>query len=270
LRQHHQQTRSDRCRRVHYLKDAGVSILEISRRLNMSRGTVYRTLRLDPNTAGERTRHVPSGLDPYLPYLTQRWAEGWHIGMQLYREIVGKGYKGSRKMVAIWTLQQRTQPAPTTPHRYRTTPDGPGSQETSAAGASIPARLPAPRSVAFLLMRRPSLLTTTEKQALQGILAASPEIRLAYPLIHQFAAMLRSHVVDKLAPWIQAAKDSLLPDLQNYAAGLEKDRGAVEAAVSQTWSNGQTEGQVNRLKMLKRQMYGRANFDLLRLRVLYI
>ena len=163
-------------------------------------------------------------------------------------------------MVQVWARQQRTQPDPRTVLAYRGSALFPKNTQD---------RLPTPRTVAFFLIRRPEQLSGIEKQVLAQIQQASDEISRAYSLFHQFAGILRERASAKFPSWMEAARASGLPAMLAFATGLEKDRSAVEGAIAQPWSNGQTEGQVNRLKMLKRQMYGRAKFDLLRRRVLY-
>ncbi len=103
---------------------------------------------------------------------------------------------------------------------------------------------------------------------LQHILQDS-QLRDAYMLVQQFATMVRQHAIERLDPWLAACAQSGVSPLRNFALGIRKDYAAVRAALLVPWSNGQTEGQVNRLKFIKRQMYGRAHFDLLRLRVLW-
>jgi transposase len=95
-----------------------------------------------------------------------------------------------------------------------------------------------------------------------------PEIALAIELAQSFAMLVRQHLVDPFDAWIEDAKTSPLPSFRSFATGIRRDYGAVKAALSLPWRNEQVEGQVNRLKFLKRQMYGRAKFDLLRIRVL--
>jgi transposase len=258
-RQAAQQKRRERHARIHTLKAQGASISEIARTMHLHRVTVYRNLRLDAASAAQRRHHSTSKLDAYIPYLQMRWEQGCSNAMQLWREIAEQGYSGTHKMVNVWAQQQRLEPAPTTVSLYRQSALSPSRPEE---------RLPTPRTVAFFLIRRAQCLSTVEKQVLAQIQQASPEIAAGYTLFHQFAALLRERAADKLSVWMHAAYSSGLSELQAYATGLEKDRSAVEAAVSQSWSNAQTEGQVTRLKLLKRQMYGRAKFDLLRRRVL--
>jgi transposase len=113
------------------------------------------------------------------------------------------------------------------------------------------------------------VLTQEERQAVSHLTAASPDLQQAYALAQAFVQMVRDRAPDALAPWLAAAGASGVPDLVTFAAGLEQDRAAILAALSLPWSQGQVEGFVNKLKTLKRQMYGRAKLDLLRQRVLH-
>jgi transposase len=96
-----------------------------------------------------------------------------------------------------------------------------------------------------------------------------PDIAQAYPLVQSFQTMIRTRQVEQLDSWLEQVQASGVRELRRFALGLRQDYAAVRAALEYEWSQGQVEGQVNRLKQLKRQMYGRANFDLLRLRVLH-
>jgi transposase len=96
-----------------------------------------------------------------------------------------------------------------------------------------------------------------------------PEVRAAAELAREFSRMVRGRCAEALAGWLDVAAGSGMAEFEGFAAGLRRDQAAVVGALSREWSNGQTEGQINRLKMIKRQMYGRANFDLLRARVLH-
>ena len=98
---------------------------------------------------------------------------------------------------------------------------------------------------------------------------ACPDVATTYPLVQAFTQLLRTRMVDALDPWLEAAEQCGVRELRRFALGLRQDYAAVRAALEHPWSNGQTEAQVNRVKQVKRQMYGRANFDLLRARVLY-
>jgi transposase len=95
-----------------------------------------------------------------------------------------------------------------------------------------------------------------------------PEVQAATALAHEFISLVETRQSELLEPWLRQVMQSTISELRTFAAGVQRDYDAVRAALEHPWSNGQVEGQVNRLKLVKRQMYGRANFDLLRVRVL--
>jgi transposase len=119
-----------------------------------------------------------------------------------------------------------------------------------------------------LLTRQPDKLVEYEHIVLAHLLA-DPDIAVIYPLAQQFGAIVRARQVAKLDAWLQDCLETRITPLCNFAIGLQQEYVSIRVALELPWSNGQTEGRVNRLKFIKRQMYGRAHFDLLRLRVLY-
>jgi transposase len=264
--------RRARLKQIHSLHQRGESVLGIARQLGVARGTVYRYVRLpDDESATTRTHRVSSMLDPFVSYLSERWAAGCQNGLQLLRELRERGYPGSRKMVAVWVQHQRTSPAPTSPRKFRA---GKGTQQdrrgcrdksppppTSSSSSS--------RQFSWFLLRELASLSPAEQIALAQIRQAAPELAAAQPLVQRFWRIVCERTDVAFVPWREAALTSGLPDLCNFVAGLDKDKEAVSAALHLSWSNGPVEGQVNRLKMIKRQMYGRASFGLLRARVLY-
>jgi transposase len=252
---------------VQSLREQGESILGIAQQLALNRSTVYRYLRGQPESGAVRTRHVGSMLDPFLEYLCQRWAEGCHNGNQLWRELRERGYRGSRKMVAVWTQQQREAPAPTTPKKYLAAPEtAPGPPSCPERGARP--RLPSSRRVSWFLLRDPASLSAAEQATLAALQTAAPDLATLQPLVQQFQQLIRERDSNAFTSWRERALESSLPELSSFVVGLDRDAKAVEAALTEPWSNGPVEGQVNRLKAIKRQMYGRANFDLLRARLL--
>jgi transposase len=254
-----------RYQQVQALHAQGESIRAIAAQLGIARGTVRRFIHAMGFPERAQPRRAASILDPYLPYLERRWQEGCQNALQLWRELQAQGYTGSRKPLAIWARQRRARPAPTTPTKYL--PTG-----AAAAARALPARTarpPASRRLVWLLLLPPEALTEDERQATGQLTAASPLLQRAYELAQAFVHMVRDHAPDALAPWLAAARASGVSDLVTFAAGLEQDRAAILAALSLPWSQGQVEGFVNKLKTLKRQMYGRAKLDLLRQRVLH-
>jgi transposase len=119
-----------------------------------------------------------------------------------------------------------------------------------------------------LLLADPPALSPVKQTALAQILQTSADVARTYNFAQAFLRIVRQRLSKALDPWLAAVITYRVPGLYHFACGLKKDLAAVRAALTLPWSNGQVEGQVNRLKLIKRQMYGRANFDLLRLRVL--
>lgn len=246
---------------VRTLYAAGVSLSEIKRRLGCSHGLVRRYARADAFPERRSHPRQPSMLDPYEPYLHERWTAGCRTARQLWREVRERGYPGSPKRVTQWVQQRREEPAPTTPGRYRC-----AVQRRIAAGPQR--RTASIRQLTWLLLRDLDDLDPDERTALAALRTASPAIEQTYGLSQQFQRLLRHRTPDALTAWFQRAAASGIPDLQTFADGLAQDREALHQALVQPYSNGISEGFVNKLKVLKRQMYGRAKVDLLRLRLL--
>ena len=244
--------RVERYARMRTLAAAGFTKLDIAQMVGVSRPTVYRYLALE--APPERRRpHRPGRrvLEPYEPYLRQRWAEGCRNRSRLFREIRLLGYRHSARTVFHFCK--------------RLEPDRP---EPPIAPARPTTRVPSARRVACLLVRRPDQVSREERGYLSRLCDQEPRIATAYELAQEFAEMARERKGRVFEAWLTKATDSRITELRGFARGLLEDRAAVEAALSLEWSNGQTEGQVNKLKLLKRQQYGRAKFDLLRRRVL--
>lgn len=124
------------------------------------------------------------------------------------------------------------------------------------------------RKAAWLFVRRPEDLTAKEQETVISVRQLHPQIDRAYGFVQQFAQMVRHRTGEQLDGWLEAVSTSDLADLQSFVTGVYQDKDAVRAGLMLPWSQGQTEGQVTRLKLIKRQMYGRAKLDLLRRRVL--
>lgn len=125
-----------------------------------------------------------------------------------------------------------------------------------------------PRRAIGLMLRRRETLTKEESLALGQVCQLHPHINRAHALFQQCVQMLRFHSGEELESWMQAAFHSTIPELRSFVNKLCQDQAAVQAGLTLKWKNGMVEGYMNRIKFLKRSMYGRANFDLLRLRVL--
>jgi transposase len=125
------------------------------------------------------------------------------------------------------------------------------------------------RQASFLFLRQPEKLDASEQETLLLLRQVHPEVDLAYDLVQQFAQMLRTRTGDLLDPWLVQVQSSNLPELQSFAVGVERDKEEVRAGLTWWINNGMVEGHVTKLKLIKRQGYGRAGFPLLRKRVLY-
>ena len=258
-RQATRQRRLARYQAVLELQQQGFGQSAIARQVGLGGQTVRRYLQVGTFPEMAQRPKAPSILDPYRAYLKQRWAEGCHNGPQLYREIHPQGYHGSQSLVNQWATTQRPED-PTRSQLSRT-------NSTKKSKSSLQRPWSA-RYAVWVLLKEPEQLGADKKAALERLLKASPEVARAYNFGHAFLRIVRQRFSKALEPWLEAMAESGLPPLQSLAASLGRDKAAVLAALELPWSNGQVEGHVNRLKLIKRQMYGRANFDLLRQRVL--
>lgn len=239
------------------LHQLGQDVRAISRAVGLARKTVRKYLDAGSFPEwGTPTRHNLI-LTPYLPYLNQQWAKGQHNACQLYREIKAQGYPGSRGTVRRWATKMRK------------TVTTPSQADKLAAQAKVTYAQPCSAQYAtWLLMANQPDLSADKQDALVRILQTSAEVTRSYNFAQAFLRIVRQRLSKALDPWLEAVLTYRVPGLVHFARGLKKDLAAVRAALTLPYSNGQVEGQTNRLKLIKRQMYGRANFDLLRLRVL--
>lgn len=247
--------RVERYEQVVALHAQGISQRAIAKRMGINRGTVAKYLHA--GMLPERAARVyASKTDPHVDFLRKRWAEGCHNAAQLARELAAQGFRGSycsvRRRVATWD---------------RTTTN----ESTQALSTQVSyVRAPSARRLSWLLLKEPDDLGESECAFVDVLYRLHPEVNRAASLARSFAEMMRERRGEKLDVWIEQARQSDVPrELGVFATGLKSDYDAVKAALTTEWSNGQVEGQVNRLKLLKRQMYGRAKFDLLRQRVLH-
>jgi transposase len=218
------------------------------RELGLAKETVrrfYRAASVDELLAKARDRR-PSILDDFKPYLHQRWNEGCTNVWQLHAEIRGQGYRGG-----YGTVRDYLQP-------FR-------------ALAAAPPATPAPpkvRDVTSWMLRDPDSLDDDEKFQLKQARDRCPHLDALAGHVTEFAKILTGRHGERLDAWIAAADADDLPDLHSFTHGLSSDYDAVLNGLTLPWSSGAVEGNVNRIKMIKRQMYGRAGFALLRKRVL--
>ena len=256
-KQESRQRRLARYQQVKELRRQGMGTRKIARTLHMSRNTVERFAACQefPERATPMPRPLP--IDVFLPYLQRRWEEGCDNVTELWQEITTQGFTGS-----VYTVRRQIG-------RWR-----------RAAGVRLPQgrkptmlpRIirPSARRIAWLALGHVRQPTAQDELILQAMYRRWPQLQETAELCRQFAGLLKEHDVNALEAWAQLAQEEgIVPEVQRFAEVLRQDWAAVVEAVRQPWSQGQTEGQINRLKLIKRQMYGRGSFELLRQRVLH-
>jgi len=232
------------------LGEQGMKPKEIAKLLDISQRTVQRWLASETFPEAKKRRKRQSCFDDFAPYVLKRWQEGEHNGATLRREIMEQGYTGSERTVYRYleTLKQAEVRVPPNLHRL---------QKFSA------------NTAVWLFVRDPKTLDEIEREDLASFCQASTILKRAYDLVQDFLLMVRKREGHRLDAWLTRIAKSDLPELQSFANGIEKDKAAVQAGLTWSINNGQVEGHVNKLKLLKRTMYGRAGFPLLRQRVLH-
>jgi len=258
---------------VRTLYQQGNSIRGISRQLDLCRDTVRTFVQAEAfpelcQSAREKKRSI---LDPYKPYLLQRWQHGCWNGAQLYDEIKARGYTGSGSLLRIFLKDLRKK------HRETGNPADVLLDPSGTALEILPGSPPktrvthhmSPTRASWLCISQPTTLGEKQQHHVKQIREGHPDLENAYQLSQAFVTMLSERRDKDLDEWLLQAEQSGFPEFQRLAHGIRRDYAAVRAAFSSSISNGQVEGQVHRLKLQKRQVYGRANFDLLRLRVLH-
>jgi transposase len=258
--------RADRVRRarrlaryeqVVALRNVGWTQAAIAQEVGLGERTVLRWLGAGAFPERKPRTQPASPFAPYAAYLTQRWTEGCHNATQLWREICLQGYQGPR--AGIWAIARR----------LRRGEDVLPSSDPPAPAAPVGATAPTPGRVVAIVLQRSGERSEADQRLLSAVQAACAEVQQAVTLAEQFLTLVRNRVPDGLAAWLRQARGSGISALARFAHGLEQDCTAVQAALLLPYSNGQTEGQITRLKLIKRSMYGRAKLDLLERRVRY-
>ncbi|MDP9475560.1 MAG: ISL3 family transposase [Actinomycetota bacterium] len=237
---------------------AGANVRFIARELGVGARTVYRYKDLEDPPPRQTYTTRASVLDPYVPYLLKRWSEGCRDGKRLLEEIRKLGYSNSERTFIRFTRELRLAGAAGRPPS-----SVPRAKKGSVAGSS-----PSAKNVAALFMRREEKLNKEQKEYLGRLCASDEALSDARRLTQGFAKMVRGLEGEKLDGWLAEAEASGATVMKKFATGLRKDLDAVRAGLTESWSTGPVEGFVTKLKLIKRQGYGRANFDLLRARAL--
>jgi transposase len=255
---------------VKQLQAAGRAIIQIGRELHISRQTVRKYMTSDTFPEVACPPRQQSILDPYVAELQACWDAGCHDNRQLLQALRERGYGGSVRPIVQWTMLRRPllpnyrPPAGRRPARQVEVFVPPEQHESSDSSAWS---LPASRRLVWLLVHTDDRLDDDAKRV-RAQLFETPEVALAYQLTQQFRLILRERRVEALSPWLEGCRSSGISELVTFAEGLQREEPIIRAALEQPYSNGVTEGHVNRLKMIKRTAYGRASFELLRRRVL--
>ena len=225
------------------LHQQGRSARWIAKQLSIHRSTVQKYLEAD--TFPERaTRNYGSSADAHRDFLWSRWQAGCFNISQLWKEIVDRGFTGSyssvRRLVSRWKT----------------------SDSTSKQSKTPPKRTPSANQVSWLFFKSEAKLSDDE-------VAIKDAIRSAWQIARRFVVMIRQRKGEHLTRWVKRATGLQVPSsIRQFAEGLKNDWDAIVAGLTLPWNNGSAEGHINRLKLIKRQMFGRANFDLLRARFL--
>lgn len=257
--------KQDRYEQVVELQQQGEKVADIASRIGIGERTVRRWLAHGSFPEARRRRRRPSLIDPYERYVLTWWQEDTRNGLQLYRELTARGYKGSPKAMYNYLATLRTPQSLSS----RSTPS---KQQERQAIPSSPAPLEnfSAQRATWLFVCQPEKLDEMQQKELALIRQASPSAETAYGLAQGFMQMIREHTGRQLDTWLSEVEASHLPELESFARGIQQDKGAVFAGLTLPWSQGPLEGHVNRLKLLKRSMYGRAKLPLLRARVLHV
>jgi transposase len=220
----------------------------------MSFNTVRRYLRCKECPDWKPGRAWRSRWDAHREWIDARIAEGCTNAAELHRQLVTRDFRGSYNSV----------------QRYVRKRLGVAGKKCERAGAARPSAPPppSPRQLSFEWVRRPENRKPNELRRIDAIRASSDELATALDLADEFADLIRKRSSKTLGDWLVKGEASSSPEIRRFAEGIRRDESAVLAAVTQRWSNGPVEGHINRLKTVKRQMYGRAGFVLLRARIL--
>ena len=242
---------------IHRLIAHGVGQREMAIHLGVSRELIRRYAR----SATPPNRRVVSrkskGFGEFEVYMLERWAEGCRNAMLLWREIRAKGFRVAKHRIAAWMRQRRAQ------ERAGLEPLRTKANEKSSLPSS-------PKQLVWLMLKETDSLEPDEQAHLTMITQACPVVLAARDFALEFQRCVRSRDVKLLEDWFSRVALSDVQDFKSFAKGFDREKQALFNALELRWSNGPVEGRVNKLKLIKRQGYGRSGFELLRLRVLHV
>jgi len=251
VHQARQASRDDRYEQMTTLRTQGLTQKEVAKRIGMSEKAVRNWLKRGAAPTNKRQFRRRSVFDPYAAYVLQRWQEGIHEGKQLYEEIQAQGFPGTVRIVQRFVQALRDDP-----------------EKITLASATAAERFSA-NAATWLFIRDPAQLTAEKQAELELICQRSETACLTYALTQQFLTMLRLRRGQEFEMWLEAVEASHIGELCRFAHSLLQDKKAVVAGLTLSYSNGPVEAQVQKLKLVKRQMFGRAKLPLLRQRLLH-
>jgi transposase len=242
------------------LRADGLSITAIAAEVGLSRMTVRKYVRAEgfPEWPSRRTRLSAGTV--HGEYLRRRWAEGVQDALTLWRELQQHGYHGSLRSVQRAVVPWRTGPTLRGRHTRRL-----GRKPQAVTWDHRP---PSAAQAVWLLLLSLDRLTREQALMRQRLLDASPELQQALHEIMAFRRLLHERDSTALEPWLKMAEGSAVPEIRSFAASIRRDQAAVQAALDYSWSSGCVEGHITKIKLVKRQMFGRGSIDLLKRRVM--
>ena len=251
--------RAERYRQVQEYTRHGKSQPEIARLLSIARGTVIRYQRA-ATVPGSAPRERPRESDRYVPYLRERWEAGEQNVRMLWEAIRAQGFAGSFHYLGRYLTQWRTESGRKgrpSPHPVLTPSMLPPRQRAVSA-----------RRLRWWCCKEVCELTVGERALLEKFYQRCPDLLTMQHYLTRFMQIVRQRQRSALEPWLQDAEQTHLPDLLGFVQGIRRDFAAVAGALEYGWSQGVVEGQINRLKTIKRQRYGRASLRVLKQHVL--
>jgi transposase len=258
----HRQSREEIFKSIHELRKQGLSCSEIGRRTGFPRRSVSKWLQSEVPPDRRRAALKPTSPWCFEGVLADLWAQGIRCGRELLIEIQRQGYEGSlphlQRLLAGWRRAERTGPA------------GPTDDALPLARVRDPqtGHAISPVVAAALCIKPRRKLTADQTQKVDALKSGSPSFATMRHLAMRLRGILRGDQSAPLDAWIDLAVEAGIPPIMRFARTLHRDIEAVRNAIELPGSNGQAEGQINRLKTLKRAMYGRAGPGLLRARML--
>ena len=258
----HRQSRQEMLEMLHALRQEGLSYSEIARRTGYERLSVTKWLKFEAPPDRRRAALNPTSPWYFEAFLAECWKDGNRCGRHLFHDVKQRGYTGSfanlERLLGAWRRAEREQAVDVSPTTLKSEP-----VRDPDTGHAI-----SPVVAAALCIKPRGLLTDHQARKVDALKQDSDAFTKMRRLAMRFNGILRSKRSAPLDAWIDDAIDSELIPIMRFARVLRRDIDAVNNAIELPWSNGQAEGQINRLKTLKRAMYGRAGPELLRARML--